>query len=140
MAMSMEDKKTRFLIITTAVIAILLLYFFIDARENQLFPKCPFRSFTGLYCPGCGSQRAISSLLHFDISAALRYNILLVASLPLVIYSGYAAVMNTFTSVRVEQKLFHSVFFIRMVALIVVTFSILRNLHMYPFNFLAPHP
>lgn len=45
---------------------------------------------TGLECPGCGSQRAIHSLLHLDIGAAFKFNALLVSSLPLVILLLYA--------------------------------------------------
>ncbi|MCM1109265.1 MAG: DUF2752 domain-containing protein [Clostridium sp.] len=40
---------------------------------------------TGLQCPGCGSQRAVHSLLHADLRAAWGYNALLVAFLPFVL-------------------------------------------------------
>ncbi len=133
------DKKKGFLIRCAAVVAISLLYFFLDARETQFFPKCPFHSITGLYCPGCGSQRAISALLHFDLSSALRFNALLVASLPMILYSVYASFMNTFTKVKVQQRLFHSVAFIWTIAGVVLLFWVLRNLPVYPFSMLAPH-
>ncbi len=47
---------------------------------------------TGFECPGCGSQRAIHSLLHLDIAAAFRFNALLVLSLPLVALLIYAEI------------------------------------------------
>ncbi len=133
------DKKIQFLIRCAAVVAISLLYFFIDARETQLFPKCPFHSLTGLFCPGCGSQRAISALLHFDLISAMRFNVLLVASLPMIGYSVYASIMNTFTTKVVQQRLFHSVTFIWILAVVVMLFWVLRNVHVYPFDLLAPH-
>lgn len=133
------DKKIQFLIRCAAVVAISLLYFFIDARETQLFPKCPFHSLTGLFCPGCGSQRAISALLHFDLISAMRFNVLLVASLPMIGYSVYASAMNTFTTKVVQQRLFHSVTFIWILAVVVMLFWVLRNLPIYPFDLLAPH-
>lgn len=133
------DKKIQFLIRCAAVVAISLLYFFIDARETQLFPKCPFHSLTGLFCPGCGSQRAISALLHFDLISAMRFNVLLVASLPMIGYSVYASVMNTFTTKVVQQRLFHSVTFIWILAVVVMLFWVLRNVPVYPFQLLAPH-
>ena len=133
------DKKIRFFLICTAVIAISLLYFFIDARATRIFPKCPFHTLTGLFCPGCGSQRAVSALLHLDILSAMRNNVLLVAALPMMFYSAYASIVNTFGTKKVQQKLFYSVWFIRIVGIVVVAFWILRNLSVHPFHLLAPH-
>jgi hypothetical protein len=134
----MTGKKIRFFIISTAVIAISLLYFFVDARVPGFFPKCPFHSLTGLFCPGCGSQRALSSLLHFDISSALRYNMLMVAAVPLILYSAGVTTLNTFRQKQIAQRVFHSVPFIWMVAVIVVLFWVLRNFQVYPLDLLAP--
>lgn len=133
------DSKKRVLVIGTAVIAISLLYFFIDARGSNIFPKCPFHALTGLLCPGCGSQRAVSALLHLDIPSALRFNVLLVAALPMIGYSAYASVVNNFSSRKVSQRLFYSVWFIRVIAVVVVVFWILRNIDMHPFRLLSPH-
>ena len=38
---------------------------------------CPFYRLTGLYCPGCGSGRAVRALLHGHLLQALSYNYLL---------------------------------------------------------------
>jgi ABC-type amino acid transport system permease subunit len=56
---------------------------------------------TGLKCPGCGSQRAIHSLLHFDFVQAFRYNALLVLSLPLL------AVLLTGEALRTRYPAFY---------------------------------
>jgi hypothetical protein len=135
----MYNKKTRFVIACTAVVVVSLLYFFADARAAAIFPRCPFYLLTGLFCPGCGSQRAVSALLHLDLASAARYNVLLVASLPIILYSSYAACVNTFSTKKVvQQRLFHSVWFIRLIAVVVLLFWVLRNLGSYPFHFLAP--
>lgn len=67
-----------------------IIFFTFDPSASALFPKCPFLMLTGWQCPGCGSQRAIHALLHLDIVAALRYNALLVLSLPLILLLLYA--------------------------------------------------
>lgn len=66
------------------IIAAGIIFFVFDPSVSALFPKCPFRTLTGLQCPGCGSQRAIHALLHLDIASAFHYNALLVLSLPLI--------------------------------------------------------
>ena len=45
-------------------------------------PPCPFHALTGLYCPGCGSTRALHHLLNMEFVAALKCNFLAVAMLP----------------------------------------------------------
>ena len=54
-------------------IAIVLLYIY-DPEHSNLAYKCPFKSLTGLDCPGCGGQRAVHALLHFRIKEAIAYN------------------------------------------------------------------
>lgn len=44
---------------------------------------CPFLRFTGLYCPGCGGQRALEQLSHGGLFQSLYYH---PAVLPLVLY------------------------------------------------------
>ena len=38
---------------------------------------CVFYELTGLYCPGCGSGRAVCALLHGRLREAVGYNVLL---------------------------------------------------------------
>ena len=68
-------------LVITAIAAVAL-YTAIDPESSVFFPKCPFHMLTGLECPGCGSQRAIHSLLNGDIAAAIHYNLLIVLSIP----------------------------------------------------------
>lgn len=74
------------------IVLIGLIYFSFNPSKNAIFPKCPFFVLTGLKCPGCGSQRAIHSLLHLNYAEAFRHNALLVVSLPLIIILIYAEI------------------------------------------------
>ena len=43
------------------------------------YPTCPFHAATGLWCPGCGSVRALALMSHGRIADAASYNVLAVA-------------------------------------------------------------
>ena len=102
-----------------------VVYFGFDPSVNAWFPKCPFLMLTGWKCPGCGSQRAIHSLLHLDVLSALRYNFLLVASLPV------SAVLLCAETVRESRPMcyakVHRVVYIWIYFVIVCVWWLLRN-------------
>lgn len=53
----------------------------VDPNEGGRYPACPFLTLTGLYCPVCGSLRAVHALAHGDVAAAAGLNVLTVAGL-----------------------------------------------------------
>ena len=71
-----------FILVACGVLAGAVLYFF-NPAESAFYPGCTFYKTTGLLCPGCGSLRAMHQMLHGNIGEALRYNALLVLSIPL---------------------------------------------------------
>lgn len=113
------------------------LYFLFDPMESHFFPKCPFHEVTGLYCPGCGSQRALHQLLHFDFVGVLKYNILFLVGLLVVSYNIVITIVNKYTQKEYYNYLYHP--YTPIVTLIfIVIFWILRNIEMYPYVLLAP--
>jgi hypothetical protein len=42
--------------------------------EYSFLPPCPLAKYAHLYCPGCGSTRAIHFLLNLEIAQAWRHN------------------------------------------------------------------
>lgn len=77
----------RIIIISVAAIAIiafLLTYLLFDPTAYEIFPKCQFLAYTGLKCPGCGSQRAIHALLNGKLCEAMKFNAVFVLSLVIV--------------------------------------------------------
>lgn len=82
------SKQFKIRISFLGILLLVFVYYFVNPYESALFPKCPFYIFYGYKCPGCGSQRAIHSLLHFEILKAIESNILLVFSIPYLIIGG----------------------------------------------------
>lgn len=124
--------KKFFLVVV--VLVFLLLFFLFDARLGG-FPQCPFYLLTGWFCPGCGSQRAISALVHGDVFQALRYNTLMMMFLPLLLYSAF--VKFKYDGVQ-KIKLLYSPVFVKIILMVVVSFWIFRNIPVFPFSILAP--
>ncbi len=60
-----------------------------EPGSTTWIPECPFHTLTGLFCPGCGTLRALHYLLTGDIGSAIRCNALLLPSLVLV-FAGTA--------------------------------------------------
>lgn len=122
----------------TAVVGILLLYFFVYPLYARYFPKCIFYTSTGLYCPGCGSQRALISLLHGDIKTALHDNFLAVCLLPFIVYALTIFLVNLFRRKKITTRLFNTFLPARLILILVIVFALLRNIPAYPFTLLAP--
>ncbi|WP_461303282.1 DUF2752 domain-containing protein [Aureisphaera sp.] len=123
--------------ISILVGGILLIYFFYDPTEVDIFPKCPMHSTTGIYCPGCGSQRALHSLLHLDFKSVVTYNFLFIPALGLFIYNLGIKGYNRFYNKSIPNIIYSSKF-TKIVLLIIISFWVLRNIPVYPFNILAP--
>jgi hypothetical protein len=68
-----------------AALAVLAVF---DPRQHAFYPTCLFHSTTGLLCPGCGSLRALHELLRGHLATALRFNPLLIISMPFVAWWG----------------------------------------------------
>lgn len=134
----MNKKLLFFSLRSIVILTIVWLYFSFDAGKNSFFPRCPFYTLTHFYCPGCGSQRSLSALLRGHILQALSYNLLFVASLPLVMYSAIIYTINVFRTAPIKQQFVYSPSFIKSCLWLVVAFFILRNVPVPAFSFLRP--
>ena len=67
-----------------ACVAIGMVLFEFNPSHYGFYPRCWLYTSTGIYCPGCGSLRAMHQLTHGHLAAALRCNLLLTLSVPFV--------------------------------------------------------
>ena len=63
---------------------------------------CPTKLIFGVTCPGCGSQRALYSLLHGDLFASLHYNAAFVLALGLLLFAFGAYCLRLWTGRRIR--------------------------------------
>lgn len=77
--------KAKIAVFSVIIIVLAVIYMVFDPSTNSFFPKCPIYAATGIPCPGCGTQRAINSILHLDFAGAWKYNAMLIVSLPVLL-------------------------------------------------------
>lgn len=120
-----------------AFTGILILFYMLDPAENVIFPRCPFHVVTGYYCPGCGSQRAVHSLLHLDLAGVAGNNFLFLPAVLVVVYHYLRPLVVRLTGKKLPD-IFYMKSFPWIVLGVIIIFWILRNLSFDPFIFLAP--
>ncbi|MEA4919029.1 DUF2752 domain-containing protein [Proteiniphilum sp.] len=114
--------------VIVSIAAALYIFYTFDPKTQPLFPRCPFLLVTGYECPGCGSQRAIHSLLHFNIGAALRYNAFMVLALPYILLGIYLEYFGGKKRFPRTVKFFFGRWSAVMVLIVITAYWILRNL------------
>jgi hypothetical protein len=112
----------------------LVLYRF-DPVVFHFYPVCVFHQTTGLWCPGCGTLRALHQLLHGHLVAAFRFNALFVLSIPLL--CGYGLRLALAKAAGQPAPSVRPAWLWLALAAIVV-FGILRNLPFPAFAWMAP--
>lgn len=106
-------------------------------RLSAFLPPCPFHWATGLWCPGCGSGRAVRALLTGDILGAINYNPLMMASLPFLAYAAVSALRRSFLG-KGLPRILPGRYWGWVVVFLVFAYWIARNIPVYPFTILAP--
>ncbi len=109
-----------------AALAAVAMIAVVDPGEPGHYPSCPLLATTGLYCPGCGSLRAVHALAHGDVVGAWGRNPLTALAVPLLAVlwvrwlarSGYGRPARQLPSVALVWT----------VAAVIVAFGVARNL------------
>lgn len=114
------------------------------------FPACTFRTWTGLWCPGCGLTRAAHELFTGDVGAALGYNVFVPVALIGIAVAWWAwcsaAWGVTFMPRRVvawvgesgTRRRRHADLALWCLFALLIAYGVLRNVPIKPFTALAP--
>lgn len=130
----MANRYIKITIFIIAAGAILLLYFFVEPKNGNL-PKCIFHQLTDLYCPGCGVQRSFHALLNGHVLRAIDYNLMFILFLPLIVYFIITFLLDKKYS---PSSFIYTKKFSLSILVFVISFWVLRNIPVAPFNWLAP--
>jgi len=104
---------------------------------GRLVPACAFHSLTGLYCPGCGTARAMRALVQGDLATALRMNAFTVVAITPVLLAITRDVLESFGVMVWPRLRWHHAWAWALLAFVLV-FWVLRNIPVEPFTWLAP--
>ena len=111
--------------------------YFVDPRVPGNYPTCPFLFVTGCYCPGCGTLRALATLMEGDLLGAMGYNALTVLSLPILAMLTFSALSGKGGRMpRMNVRVPHWAAWTLLA--VILGFWALRNIPVEPFLTLAP--
>ncbi len=109
---------------------------FVRPGDASWLPRCPFHQFTGLYCPGCGTTRMLYLLVHGHPLLALRENALSLMVVPIAVCSLVRQLAGGRTTLSPGLTSRLSTAF----AVVLILFTVTRNIPVEPFRLLAPQP
>lgn len=129
-----KSAKRIFIILgTLGLLGLVFLFYTLNPSGQAFFPQCPTYKYLGIYCSGCGSQRAIHDLLHLRFRDALSHNLLLIPAVILILIELYMRIVTPHKKSILYRRTAPIV-----VLIVLLLFMIIRNIPKEPFTFLAP--
>lgn len=131
--------KKRILLCTALCTALLAgaVFLFFTGTGGAGIP-CMINALTGFFCAGCGTSRALRSVLHLQFYQAFRYNPMLVILLPFIIVYICARMIDYIRTGRNNVDSWLSFRLVWWIAILVVAYSVVRNFPFFPFTLLVP--
>ena len=106
--------------------AVIILYNFNPAESSNIYPPSLTRELGGFYCAGCGTLRASHQLLHGNLQAAMRFNPLLILSIPYLTYWIAPYFLKYFYNIQ-PYTIKHQNIQIIATIIVVIIYTLLRN-------------
>ena len=111
--------------------------YLVNPHHHQVFLPCPFRLITGLYCPFCGGLRMVHDLAHGHLAAALHDDALALPVLLVAVLAWLNLAAGCWRG-RPVVRMRRPAWLWPAVAVVLVAWTVLRNLPFSPFTALRP--
>ena len=118
-------QKMLVIVAPFAVLAVCALIAWFVLHYVTLLP-CPSYTLLHIYCPGCGSTRAVGALMHGDVLLSLRQNPAIVVMLLLAALYYLEFALKVW-GVRFRIPLLHNMKFIAALLVLWVAYAVVRN-------------
>jgi hypothetical protein len=132
------NRRAVLITVATPLLVLGAILFCFDPARYSFYPGCAFHKTTGLWCAGCGATRALYQLLHGHPATALRFNPLMILSLPIIVWFGARQTIrflkNQPCAVNIRPAWLWFIFGV------LVVFTVVRNLPGIPPGLLPPEP
>ncbi len=129
--------RRDFIGFSAAGAAVAIAIFAFDPSAVRLLPHCPLHALLGLLCPLCGGLRSMHALLNGRVLEAARLNPLAVA-LAAWLFREYVSLGLAALRGRGLRRLFTSRRWRWALVVLLIVFTVARNVPVYPFSILAP--
>lgn len=127
------------LMVVTVFLGLMYIYIIDPVEIPGATPTCFTYSQFGIYCPGCGNTRALHALTHGHIIETFDYNLLF--PFAVIVLAWYFCV--GFSTLLFRRRVMWIPSRIPTagaigIGVVVVLFTVLRNIPVWPFTILAP--
>lgn len=128
---ALSNLHLKQLVLFVIISVLISIYYFFDPSKDSFFIGCPLKTLTGYECAGCGTQRALHELLHFNLQNAFKFNPLFTLMFFLsIIYVTIRIFGHAKTIRKVEEFLFNKKSVV-ILMIIILVFSLLKNTLFY---------
>ncbi|WP_353893594.1 DUF2752 domain-containing protein [Proteinivorax hydrogeniformans] len=98
---------------------------------------CLIREITGIYCPGCGTIRALTQMIQGNFLAAMSHNVLAVLFTPLLLWYIASSIALVLSGKSLPQFSLSSKG-VWVLLIVVVLFGVARNIPLSQFDLIRP--
>lgn len=123
-------KKVKTMLILELGIVFLVLIIFIIINQNliKFLPPCPINKFFGVLCPSCGGTRCVTNFVLGNFAESFFYHSILFITILYLLLVNLLYIINTLAKTQIATFLYPKTKFWIAFLIILLIFTIIRNI------------